>query len=766
MNSTSRPHLVLMGQTPPPWHGQAVATKILFDHDWPDFEVHRVRMEYSEEMEEVGRFRWRKVRHLWNLTRRVRRILKENPDSILFYPPANSSWIPFLRDVVFLLFTRPLAGATAFIYHASGLPRFVGSNAITRVLGDLIYGEADLSLEVAQEKLPPHEAFAAKAWQWCPCGIEVPCLPRPSSAPGRPLEVLFVGSLQEGKGVLEILHTAAILRDNPAGGSYRFRIVGKWFSADFEEQARRLHAELGLGPIVEFSGQLTGDEKWQAYASADIFFFPTHYASEATPIVLMEALGMGLPIVSTVWAGIPAMLEGCATACLLPVRSPVDYAKALGELFAKRHQLAELAEEARSFYRDRFLPSRFIARVEKSLLGLDSRGRAKMDHSLPALASGKQRPLTIEAYLADQNPGHDRSFGISRMTAAVLSAFAKREDIRVQIVASATSQSGPESVASRVVLPWSTRNKLFRLLTDHLHPMIVPRGGHPDICYYPKGFLPFLSSSRSPKVVTIHDTILQYYWDHYPSWRNSFEYSYWARMLKHTLRAADGVLTVSNSSKQQILDFMARHDLPAKEIVVTYEPCLYEAVPQPLEPEKEDYVVHLASREPHKRTASLVRWWVEHGEAQGCPPLHLIGRLPPGLDAMAAGARNVTTRPFLEDRLLRETIGRAKALILPSEIEGFGLPAIEAYFLGTPVCHVAGTSVQEILGIATSKGIFSLEHLDSLGKAVKEVLAMAPGEIRECGLMLRAAYSSEKVADAMIGAFRQIRESHSRRACY
>ena len=197
------------------------------------------------------------------------------------------------------------------------------------------------------------------------------------------------------------------------------------------------------------------------------------------------------------------------------------------------------------------------------------------------------------------------------------------------------------------------------------------------------------------------------------------------------------------------------------EIIVTYEPCLYEDVPQPLEPAKEDFVVHLASREPHKRTADLVKWWAGDAAAKDCPPLHLIGTLPPEVVDVAARASNVITRPFLEDTELRTTLGKARALILSSEIEGFGLPAIEAYFLGTPVCHVAGTSVQEVLEIATSKGRFTLKDLDSIALALEEVLAMSPHEIRACGLALREAYSSARVADAMMEAFREVRRRHS-----
>ena len=152
-----------MGQTPPPWHGQAVATQILFDHDWPEFEVHRLRMEFSEEMVEVGRFQWKKMGHLFHLIRKARDILRENPGCILFYPPASAKWIPFLRDVVFLTCVRPLAGGTVFIFHASGLPVFAQKSLLRRTLARLAYHRADVALEVAQERVPPHEVFAAKS---------------------------------------------------------------------------------------------------------------------------------------------------------------------------------------------------------------------------------------------------------------------------------------------------------------------------------------------------------------------------------------------------------------------------------------------------------------------------------------------------------------------------------------------------------------------------------------------------------------------------
>ena len=742
-----KPHVLMMGQTPPPWHGQAVATQILFDHGWEGFEVTRLRMEFSGELLEVGRFQWKKIAHLWRLIREARKVLRRHPGSILFYPPASAKWVPFLRDVVFLNAVRPLAGRTVFIFHASGLPVFAEAGWLRSLLARSAYHGADVSLEVAQEAVPPHRVFEAWSWHWCPCGIEVPPLPARTGRKG-PLTLLFVGSLQEGKGVLDVLRTADHLKRRGRAGEVRFRIVGRWFSAEFEKEAREMHRELGLEDLVEFVGELTGEAKWQAYREADVFFFPTHYASEATPIVIMEALGMGLPVLSTEWAGIPAMLRGCRTATLLPVEAP--------ELYAARIEgyLDEAGADgasSRSFYEEHYLPERFVERVEAALHEAAA-GRAREGR--------RGRPvLRLQAYLADQNPKLGRSLGISRMTEVVLEAIAGRDDVRLGAVVSKSSIPAPGGASQVTTVPWSTRSSLMRVITDNLHPLVAVPVRRPDVWYFPKGFMPRFHGGCGPAVATIHDTIIQYYQDHYPEWRTEAEYAYWASMLRNTLTHAREVMTVSVHAKGQIEDFIRRHQLPEREIHVTYEPCLYEDLPQPESPAKADYVLHLGSYEPHKRTAWLIRKW-ERAAVSGkrVPKLHVVGKVPPEVEEMVHRSRSVVYLPFLEDQALVSQFTAAKALIFPSEVEGFGLPAIEAYYLGTPVCFTAGTSVEEVLGVATAKGGFDLDSPESFWRAVDEVLAMPAGEVRDCGLKLREAYDSRKVVERMMEVFRKAAE--------
>jgi alpha-1,3-rhamnosyl/mannosyltransferase len=217
-------------------------------------------------------------------------------------------------------------------------------------------------------------------------------------------------------------------------------------------------------------------------------------------------------------------------------------------------------------------------------------------------------------------------------------------------------------------------------------------------------------------------------------------------------------MTVSESSKRQIQGFMQRHGIPPKEIAVTYEPCAYEELPQPEAPSKENHVIHLASREPHKRSAHLIRWWHEAEDLGiNLPTLHLIGTVPPEVEDLLASTRTIVKRPFLNDTALQAAYRQARALILPSEIEGFGLPALEAYYLGTPVCYVKGTSVEEVLAVATAKGGFVLEDMESLFTALDEVLAMPPEEVRECGFKLRETYAAEKVVERMLSVFHEVK---------
>jgi len=812
--------IVIFAQVPPPEHGQSrmVLLGLVALREMPrDFEVHHVNAKFSNTLEEIGDGSFGKFLLTLKYLSQALRIRTQIGPAILYYVPGPVKWSAVLRDWLLLSVLRQFYSHVVFHWHAIGHgewahgsdrlrltgPRWMDS--IARKISAWVLDEPFASIAVCSTSQKDSLAVASKKNLIICNGIKDPCpafevevapqrmerLQNLTSADHPCFRILFLSHGTLEKGITDALDSLTILLGN-CDPSWQFQVtfaggVSNSIRLKFDSMVNTLTSKWpGRIQIIQ-KNYITGEEKHRCFLDHDIFLAPSRW--ESFGLTVSEAMAYGMQIVATASDGVQGVLpenhpylspvvdatklaknlQDCCEA--LRQNPQTEQALALRKRFLSKYQINHFSENFTTAFlnlRENSEASSFSAE-EETVTDQDAGETPTLPSSnstsnispsplgeLSDLAVQPSSKIQITVYLADQNPGHDRSLGISRMSKVVLSEMAKRDDISLQVITSLSSQQGPKSAAHVQTLPWSTRTRIIRLLTDQLHPVLAWFTVSPDIWYFPKGFLPRFNLLKAPTVVTVHDTIIQHYADHYPLWRKKPEYTYWARMLRHTLRHADVVLTVSEHSRAMILAFMARHKLPEREITVTYEPCVYEAFEQPVDPPKSEYVLHLASREPHKRSHDLIRWWAERARVDGSlPVLELVGNIPPESWDIVASNSCFRRRPFLDDEELRNTITHARALILPSEIEGFGLPAIEAYYLGTPVCFTKGTSIEEILGQSTSTGGFELDAPESLWPALEDVLAMPAGEIHCIGLELRVRFKAEKIVGRMVEAFRK-----------
>jgi glycosyltransferase involved in cell wall biosynthesis len=362
--------------------------------------------------------------------------------------------------------------------------------------------------------------------------------------------------------------------------------------------------------------------------------------------------------------------------------------------------------------------------------------------------------ISVCFYCADQNPHRDQSRGITNYTYGLLTNLKKSGQIKLQALASKSSAGVPEGI-STTVIPFRTDHIPGRLLADHFHPLIAGRRVDAAIWHYPKGFLPFGPQVRRPKIGTIADTILQFYADHYPSYRSQLGHNYWIAMLKNAIRHFDLILTVSEFSKQSILDFSSRYRLKIPEIVVTYQGVDDFDIDPSINRTKQGYVLHLTAKQPHKKTNWLLKEW---GRLQksgvSLPALRLIGQMDADGHERAALLKNTVVEPATGRAEIATAMRDALALILPSEIEGFGLPALEAYYCGTPVVYAKSTAVAEVLG-DDSPGGFTFET-DSFLSALEQTLIMSPGAIEAKRRELRDRFSWQKCVERTVAGYRTL----------
>jgi glycosyltransferase involved in cell wall biosynthesis len=173
------------------------------------------------------------------------------------------------------------------------------------------------------------------------------------------VRILSVGRLIEEKGFIYLLRALKLLQDR--GCTFRCEIVGapdESSASGYYAELQALWRRLGLEPVVTFVGALPFNGVLEKYADADMFVLPSVTAAsggrDVTPNALIEAMAMGLPVVSTRMSGIPEIVEHGVSGLLVPPRNDRALAHALEGLIADPCLRRRLGQNARRRVEVRF----------------------------------------------------------------------------------------------------------------------------------------------------------------------------------------------------------------------------------------------------------------------------------------------------------------------------------------------------------------------------------------------------------------------------
>lgn len=170
--------------------------------------------------------------------------------------------------------------------------------------------------------------------------------PRPDPGDTSPFEILCVGRLVPTKGQHVLL--AASERLTAEGRKILVRFVGDGpDGAALELDTRRR----GLTNCVRFEGAVNQDRICDFYGRAGAFVLPSF--AEGIPVVLMEAMAMKIPCVTTFVNGIPELIRDGLEGLLVPPSDDVSLAAAIGRLIDDPALRERLGESARARVVDR-----------------------------------------------------------------------------------------------------------------------------------------------------------------------------------------------------------------------------------------------------------------------------------------------------------------------------------------------------------------------------------------------------------------------------
>jgi glycosyltransferase involved in cell wall biosynthesis len=357
------PKIMLVGMVPPPVHGQSMATQALFAADLSPLEKIIVEIRSSKTLSSVGKFSLSKALGLFSLVGRTWFAWLRHRPQVLYYTAGSGAWVPFFRDFIFLALCRPLFSKVLIHYHAGNLVDFLNRSRLLTHLGRFTYGRGAWTIRLGS--FCPAPIYPGNLVFDVPNGIDAPTdlPPRP---PSDSFRILFLGNLFEDKGVLDLMDAVqALAVKHPT--PITLSLVGGW-----PDDATRIKVEQ---KIAAFPNNVTcptpapayGAQKWKALAEHDVLAFPTYYSAENLPLVLIEAMAAGLPIIASDWRGIRSLVEDGVTGILVPPRDIPKLVDALEHL-VKNPSVRELIQKSAHCYYQQYLTAACHLGLMKEIL--------------------------------------------------------------------------------------------------------------------------------------------------------------------------------------------------------------------------------------------------------------------------------------------------------------------------------------------------------------------------------------------------------------
>jgi len=396
--------LLLVAHTPPPYHGQSFIVEQLLQGlgsgQGVGIQCLHVNARFSKDADDIGRGGIRKVALLVRYAAEIIGNTIFRRPQLLYYVPAPGKRVAVYRDWVLLGVARLLGVKAVLHWLAGGLDQWVSgkANKWERAISTKIYGKATLSIVPVHSEKPMAAYFRPADIKVIPTGIPDPCpdfqeavlparrlrLEKRRSAQGRrePVEfrAIFMAHCTADKGLFDAMEAVAManrrLREKSTGAFVTLDVFGQFMTSEekatYDRLARDLNVELrGLGDggreCIRHRGFVAGADKDRVFREADVLCFPTYYAAEVIPTVILDAIAYGMPVVSTNWRGVPELLpEKALKTC--PIKSPAEVANGL----LKAIDFSEF-EVYRELFLAKFEVSRFISSMATAFMAANTK---------------------------------------------------------------------------------------------------------------------------------------------------------------------------------------------------------------------------------------------------------------------------------------------------------------------------------------------------------------------------------------------------------
>jgi glycosyltransferase involved in cell wall biosynthesis len=336
-------------QLPPPVHGVSTINDFVYRNELINRNIDRYLLEirFSHDISELRKTTIRKIGLFFRLIRRLGKTLREiNPDYVYFsiMPVGKGFW----RDLLLVRQIRKGGAVPIYHLHYRGIEQRSGNLVLRRLYRYVFQDSIVIHLS---ENLLEREISALKLNH-----VQTAVIPNGvpqiefnvRENPDASTRLLFVSNLFPSKGIYQLLRIMQVLREENCDVS--LKIGGAFWRDKYRKRMTGMIEKSGLDEVVSLAGPVLGDEKWDLYQDADIFVFPTHFSEECFPLVVLEAMQFGLPVIASRIGAIPEIIEHGVDGFLYHPEDGKGFAEGIRALAGQKDRLRKMGSAAREKY--------------------------------------------------------------------------------------------------------------------------------------------------------------------------------------------------------------------------------------------------------------------------------------------------------------------------------------------------------------------------------------------------------------------------------
>ena len=361
--------LLIIGQLPPPVHGSNLMTELFYNSVKKiGYKVLIMQKTFSKRQEDVGKVSIIKTLKVPLITANLLYHLVINKPDLCFYfisvkPPS------FFVDAFYLLLIRLFGIKYVLNLHGKGLLNlgtkshriygFIVRKTISPSLGALVLGERlklDVNRFISSERLfvIPNAIVDVD-----------PEMLKFSRKNQGPVKILFLSNLKPSKGPMEFLKMAKMIVDKRK--DVKFILAGPQKLEQFQKKVKTYIKQEGLRNFIEMPGAIYGSAKERLFRESDIFVFPTFYDREAFPLVNIEAMRAGLPVVSSNEGSISEMVIDGLNGYIVDPKNVEQLADRVLKLIEEPELRNKMGHAGRRIYENSFTINAYEKRLEQGL---------------------------------------------------------------------------------------------------------------------------------------------------------------------------------------------------------------------------------------------------------------------------------------------------------------------------------------------------------------------------------------------------------------